>query len=421
MSVATLNDLCRCSVTDEARLKRVLSSIEDGRPLPFFARDPIFVDAADVAAIRDVVTAAHHALTAAKGAAWSDAGLPEAAKVAPGPKGVFFGYDFHLTAAGPKLIEINTNAGGVLLAAALAATQDSCCVEYDERAEPVASQGQLDAIWMDMFRSEWQLQRGDVPLTSIAIVDDDPAAQFLYPEFLLFAELFRMHDVRPLIVDAADLVFDAERNVLLSADGELVPMIYNRLTDFYLAEPKHAALRAAYLAGAVVLTPFPRAHAIFADKRNLVLLSSPAALQNLGLDAAMRNVLANGVPETQFVTADRAAEFWATRRGWFFKPTAGYGSKAAYRGDKLTKGRWQEVLASAQPYVAQRIAPPGRRLVSRDGVEQEYKFDVRAFVYDGEVQLLAARLYQGQTTNFRAPGSGFAPVVVWRAPAVAPA
>jgi hypothetical protein len=38
------------------------------------------------------------------------------------------------------------------------------------------------------------------------------------------------------------------------------------------------------------------------------------------------------------------------------------------------------------------------------------KFDLRNYVYDGEVQWVAARLYQGQTTNFRTPGGGFAPV-----------
>ncbi len=38
------------------------------------------------------------------------------------------------------------------------------------------------------------------------------------------------------------------------------------------------------------------------------------------------------------------------------------------------------------------------------------KVDVRNYAYDGTVQLLAARLYQGQTTNFRTPGGGFAPV-----------
>jgi hypothetical protein len=38
------------------------------------------------------------------------------------------------------------------------------------------------------------------------------------------------------------------------------------------------------------------------------------------------------------------------------------------------------------------------------------KFDVRDYAYDGAVQWVAARLYQGQTTNFRTPGGGFAPV-----------
>ncbi|UUZ49727.1 hypothetical protein LP420_05925 [Massilia sp. B-10] len=42
----------------------------------------------------------------------------------------------------------------------------------------------------------------------------------------------------------------------------------------------------------------------------------------------------------------------------------------------------------------------------------ELKFDLRAYTYGGRVQLLAARIYQGQTTNFRTPGGGFAPVVV---------
>ena len=43
---------------------------------------------------------------------------------------------------------------------------------------------------------------------------------------------------------------------------------------------------------------------------------------------------------------------------------------------------------------------------------QAFKFDVRCYVYDSKVQLIAARLYQGQTTNFRTPGGGFALVRV---------
>ena len=40
---------------------------------------------------------------------------PEIARYRPGPVGVFMGYDFHLGLDGPKLIEINTNAGGALI------------------------------------------------------------------------------------------------------------------------------------------------------------------------------------------------------------------------------------------------------------------------------------------------------------------
>jgi hypothetical protein len=38
------------------------------------------------------------------------------------------------------------------------------------------------------------------------------------------------------------------------------------------------------------------------------------------------------------------------------------------------------------------------------------KVDVRLYTYDGRLLLAAARLYQGQTTNFRTEGGGFAPV-----------
>jgi hypothetical protein len=56
--------------------------------------------------------------------------------------------------------------------------------------------------------------------------------------------------------------------------------------------------------------------------------------------------------------------------------------------------------------------PPGERLTELDGVQVDLKFDVRAYTYEGRVLLLAARMYSGQTTNFRTPGGGFVPVVV---------
>ena len=44
------------------------------------------------------------------------ADLPESARFCPGNAAVMMGYDFHLSDQGPRLIEINTNAGGAGLA-----------------------------------------------------------------------------------------------------------------------------------------------------------------------------------------------------------------------------------------------------------------------------------------------------------------
>ena len=99
---------------------------------------------------------------------------------------------------------------------------------------------------------------------------------------------------------------------------------------------------------------------------------------------------------------------WEGRRGLFFKPVAGFGSRAAYRGDKLTRRVWQDILAG--DYVAQAIVAPGQRQLAAHDPTKVMKFDLRAYAYRGETQWVAARLYQGQTTNFRTPGGGFAPV-----------
>lgn len=63
-------------------------------------------------------------------------------------------------------------------------------------------------------------------------------------------------------------------------------------------------------------------------------------------------------------------------------------------------------------YVAQEQVPPSERGIIVDDQKQQLKMDIRAYVYAGEIQLVAARLYQGQTTNFRTQGGGFAPVFV---------
>lgn len=322
---------------------------------------------------------------------------PAIARFDPGARGVFLGYDFHLADGVPQLIEINTNAGGGLLNAVLA---NSLAAGKPDAAS-------REDAFVAMFRDEWRLQRGDRPLRAIAIVDDDPAGQYLYPEFLLFRELFRRHGLLAEVADAGALVY---RDGLLWHGDTPIDLVYNRVTDFMLEQPAHAGLRRAYLEGAVVVTPHPRAHALYADKRNLVLLSDPERLRQLGAPEDVVAVLARGVPATVEVGPDNAESLWRERRRLFFKPAHGFGGRGAYRGEKLTRRVWQDILAGQ--YVAQAFVPPSERMLRDAATPVSLKMDFRCYVYAGATQLIAARLYQGQTTNFRTPFGGFAPVLI---------
>jgi hypothetical protein len=320
-----------------------------------------------------------------------------------GPRGAFMGYDFHLAGDAPRLIEINTNAGGAFLNAFSAKAQLACCAEVAS-AIADAQPSRFDRDVIAMFESEWRRQRCTGRPKSIAIVDDRPEAQYLYPEFLLAQRLFEANGITSLIADPTDLAYDGHS---LICRGQTVDLVYNRLVDFDLSQSKHEALRRAYEDGAAVLTPSPNNHATLADKRNLTLLTDGNRLQDWGIPEATRAALA-GIPKAIRVTSDNADDLWQRRKSLFFKPVAGHGGKAVYRGDKLTRSTWAEILSAA--YIAQEFAPPGERLVKLRDETVARKVDVRLYTYDRRLLLAAARLYQGQTTNFRTEGGGFAPV-----------
>jgi hypothetical protein len=410
-----LNHECFCLSLDEGALARALDSelgqaglsalVRERCPFLFSAR-PVFVAARHLQRMAQVVRAVESVVALPAYREQVLAAAPAIARIGEdGPRGAFFGYDFHLHGDRLGLIEINTNAGGAMLNALLARAQRACCAAVEAMVPTLASVGAFEQHIVDMFRQEWQLGGATRPLASIAIVDTAPQEQYLYPEFLLFQQLFERHGLHAVIADPADLQW---RDGRLWHGERVIDMVYNRLTDFYLEQPASAALREAYLQQAVVLTPHPQAHALYADKRRLAIFSDAARLQALGVPAAVRQVLLEHVPRTEVVAADQAQRLWDARRGLFFKPVAGFGSRAAYRGDKLTRRVWQEILAG--DYVAQAIVAPGARRVDGNDAEASLKFDLRAYAYDGAVQWTAARLYQGQTTNFRTPGGGFAPV-----------
>ena len=411
-NASILNRDCLCTTINPVALEQELAallgdnelyqSIRANQP-HLFSATAVFVTPRQVEDMRALIAAVESAVATA---AYREAVL---APNTPVPKrmtpGVFLGYDFHLGEQGPRLIEINTNAGGALLNVYLARAQKACCAEMHGLTTGPVALATLEEQFVAMFRNEWKLAGHENALKHIVIVDDAPTTQYLYPEFVLFQALFRRHGIEAGIAEPSELsVHDGK----LWHDGQQVDLVYNRLTDFTLTEAMHTSLREAWEQSLAVVTPNPRAHALYANKRNLILLTDPQWLRTAGIPSATIDVLLHGIARTRSVDPAQAEALWTERKRLFFKPAAGFGSKAVYRGDKLTRRVWEEILAG--DYVSQELVTPGERQVQIETEATALKYDVRNFVYAGKLQLLAARLYQGQATNFRTPGGGFAPV-----------
>ncbi len=400
-----LNRDCQCVGFDVQAARRLAGPGLLAEHAHLFSDLPVFLAANHESQIRALVAAVERTVALPM---YRDAVLAHAPAIARGPRenrGVFLGFDFHVTPQGPRLIEINTNAGGAMLNAIAGEAQRSCCAEAGDSLRNSPRAVELQTRMVDMFRTEWRLARGDAPLRHIAIVDEQPESQFLYPEFVLFRQLFESHGIAASICDPRDLRVAGKA---LWLGDRRVDLVYNRSTDFALAGAGHGALAHAYESGLAVVTPHPHAHAIYSDKRNLVLLGDADFLGRCGARPADIHLLSTMIPVTREVSNDE--RWWCDRKRWFFKPAAGFGSRGSYRGDKLTRRVFAGIAAGG--YVAQELTPPSERRRHGDGIVHPYKLDVRAYAYAGEVKQLAARLYQGQTTNFRTPGGGFAAVFV---------
>lgn len=403
---AALNTRCTCEVIDVARVRDVLEArlpasgaIDPEKHAHLFSPYALFVDRAALNAMGAVATSlfeiAANPQYIERVLSWA----PATAHHDPGSLGGVLGLDFHLTVDGPRLIEINTNPGGLLLNALMLDAAQPCAPDaWSPWTSGVLAREASVVAWLDDARA----QTGRWP-QRLAIVDETPQNQFLYPELELYAQAFREQGIDSVILAPEALTFGSDG--LRDADGT-IDAVYNRLTDFALVDPVNAPLRQAYLARSIALTPHPRSHALFADKRNLSVLGDARLLESWGIDPALAERLAGVIPPTVEVTSENRDALWSDRDEHFFKPATGYGSRGSYRGEKLTRRTWDAM--QSETYVAQAFTPPDMRIV-HDGAK--LKADVRCYASPSGVHLFAARLYQGQTTNMRTPGGGFAAVL----------
>ena len=212
-----------------------------------------------------------------------------------------------------------------------------------------------------------------------------------------------------------DLDYDGEQ---LMALGKPVDHIYNRCCDFYLSTPSNAVLARAISDPKVQISPHPSSYALMADKGQMVSMSQTAQLQRYGCDTETIALIQSVIPPVRHIQDESPETWWQQRKHCFFKPQNTYGSKAVYKGDSISRKKFDTLLDQAyvvQPYFQADTVPVTLPIEAGNPSEQEamFKYDLRFFVYGDAVRLVGARLFQGQVTNFQTLGGGFAPVHVF--------
>jgi len=305
--------------------------------------------------------------------------LPETAKVIPDTPGMLMGFDFHLTDDGPKLIEINNNAGGLYI------EQLKGWLPQPEIAE---MPGDIEMRLLGMFPLHWK---------TIAIVDEDIEQQFMYPEMEAYARLLESNERKVFLASPESLVLK-EEGLYLAA--ERIDAIYNRHTDFYLDSEPMRHIRDAYMTGKVHLNPHPRSYALLGDKTRMADWWHEGLLEQCLNDEDIR-MIRSVVPEIHLMHEYDPDQAWSERNNWVFKPSARHGGKGVLLGKSISRKRFDAF--DREDTVMQRLVPASIVEIN----DKPFKFDVRLFTQGENLIAVAGRAWQGQVTNFRAEGSGW--------------
>jgi hypothetical protein len=322
-------------------------------------------------ALTDIETeiAAYHELRA-----WGAEKLKDqyAAQGLPVPQNesVCTSYDFHWTTDNElKLIEINTNAAFLALGTEL----------YD--FHQTGNSFKADDI-VKMFSNEAKLCGQD--LKHLTLIDEAPSSQRLYIEFLIYQKILEKNGIKTEIKDVSEV-----------NSSEQSDLIYNRYTDFYLNDVvKSKTIRELYQNGKINLSPNPYEYFLLADKQRMIEWQHQT---DLPVPKSLLKTYDLGTAEREFI--------WTERKKLFFKPKNSFGSKQAYKGAAVSHKTFDEFYGASM--LAQEYAQPGEVDV-RVGTETlKMKYDLRCYAYQGKLQIVIARLYQGQTTNLKTTGGGF--------------
>lgn len=298
---------------------------------------------------------------------------------------ILMSYDFHYHNDQLKLIEVNTNASFLALGYEL--------YEFTKTPRTPAKFQMED--WIANIKNELALQKKAISHPRVGILDNDPENQKLYLEFLIYKNILDNQGMPTEIMDVKSYTKDIP-----------LDFIYNRSTDFYLESPGSQYLKTQFLNKSICLSPNPFEYLLLADKARLKDWSNPDFFEKLEFTDSERALLQSSIPKTLLLNPHSQEWLWEHRKNFFFKPVNSYGSKSAYSGRGISRIKFNELLS--QNTLAQEFIPAGIQIFG----DQEFKYDLRFYVYEDQIQMVLARLYQGQLTNFKPPLGGWSCVQV---------
>jgi hypothetical protein len=295
-------------------------------------------------------------------------------------------YDFHVTEENKlKLIEVNTNASFLALGYEM----------YKSRQFPLPVKDfSLEEIRKDV-ETEIKLcgKIAKSPLT-VAIIDEEPEKQRLFIEFLVYQELFKQWGWDSKITDYRKI------------EPATTDFIYNRYTDFFLSNSESQQLKKAFLDKQSCFSPNPYEYFLLADKQRMIDWSLSENLTRWNVSAEDQAIIQSVVPFSLSLETHNKEDIWAKRKTFFIKPKRAFGSKQSYKGASISRKIFDEL--AGHEFIAQEFVAPSEQIFKTPEGEQSFKFDLRCLAYQGRLQLIVARLYQGQVTNLRTPHGGFA-------------
>lgn len=305
----------------------------------------------------------------------------------PGHYSMLMCFDFHITSNGPRLIEINTNASFSTIGWYLTETENCGIqnVSFDKLLKKTLYE-ESKHLGLDRL--------------NIAIIDEDVQIQKTYFEFQYFKALFENWGHSVTVCDTEDL--SVKNKMLITKELKNINFVYNRCCDFFFEKDKHQHLKEAFLEKLACFSPNPHEYNLLANKERFIDLSNSNFLDTLSIDKTYKGIINSTIPRSFNITDIDLTELKETKLNYVFKPKTSHGSKGVYIGKSISKTKLTSIYNDK--FMAQEYIPPSKI--------DDFKYDLRIYVYKNEMQIVVARLYKGQVTNANSQGGGIARVVL---------